>query len=649
MTAPDPPPGPGPEPTEGGSWAAARDVDAACDRFEVEWNAGMKPDRAAFLADASASIRPDLARELEALELALRKRGEPPPGLGPGSVLGEYEILNEIGRGGMGVVYKAQHRRMGRAVALKVLLGASRDAPRRFGREVLAAARLTNPHIIAALDAGEHQGRPYLVLEFVEGVDLARHVKARGPLPVAEAAAVILQAARGLEYAHARGVVHRDVKPSNLLRDAAGTVKLLDLGLARLLDAERPERIDDTTELTLTGSFLGSVDYIAPEQALDSRRADARSDLYSLGCTLHTLLIGRPPYGGATPMERLVAHREAPIPSLRAARPEVPEALDAIFARLVAKKPEDRYPSASALIGDLGSEIGPAPKRRAVILAAGSAATLGLLAWAAWMFAPRRPPPDRPQAPPIDPSRRLALFTLQRHGALRVVGIDADITALADLPPGPLAFVWIDLQRPVDGDPKRYPPVTDADLAAFDGVTKVENLHLGHTSVTDLGLARLSGVDGLTRLYLTDLRGVTDSGLVALERLPRLQQLLLMGTSVSDGAMASIRRMPDLRYLNLTRTGVTDAGLTGLSEMTRLEGLDLEGTAVTDAGIATLSRLVNLTRLNLAHTAMSDQGLAALDGLVNLTDLIATGTRVTEDGAKRFRESHSACKVAIGP
>ncbi|HVK11717.1 MAG TPA: serine/threonine-protein kinase [Gemmataceae bacterium] len=265
--------------------------------------------------------------------------------------IGNYEILDRLGAGGMGTVFKARHRRMKRVVALKVLskeVAATELFLQRFQREVEVIARLTHPNIVMAFDADEAEAGPFLVMEFVNGRDLASEVQSNGPLPVADAVDRIIQAARGLEYAHEKGIIHRDIKPHNLMRDADGTVKVADLGLARIGGPS-----SGVSSLTQAGSIFGTVDYMSPEQAIDSGSVDARADIYSLGCSLYFLLTGQPPYGGGTLMAQMLKHRDAPIPSLRAARPDVSADLDAVFARMVAKSPKDRPASMAEVVREL--------------------------------------------------------------------------------------------------------------------------------------------------------------------------------------------------------------------------------------------------------------------------------------------------------
>lgn len=279
-----------------------------------------------------------------------------------GLVVGNYVVLDKLGKGGMGAVYKAQHKRMKRIVALKMLPSSatkSSDSVKRFQREVEAAAKLTHPNIVTAHDADEAKGVHFLVMEYVEGQDLHVLVKEHGTLSVPRAVDYMVQAARGLEYAHSQGVIHRDIKPHNLLLDKTGTVKILDMGLARIEEAVGSSDATANEGLTQSGQVMGTLDYMPPEQALDTSTVDVRADIYSLGCTLHYLLIGRPPYSGDTVGKKIVAHRENPIPSLGELRGDVPQQLDAVFQKMLAKKPEDRQQSMAEVIARLQACVLP--------------------------------------------------------------------------------------------------------------------------------------------------------------------------------------------------------------------------------------------------------------------------------------------------
>src|SRR5260370_1398370 len=254
----------------------------------------------------------------------------------------------------MGIVYKARQLRRDRLVAVKVInlsLAGESDMVARFRREQFLATRLTHPNLVAAYDAGQVAGLPYLVMEFVEGVDLDQLIEARGSLPVPEGGEVARQAAVGLEHIHEHGLVHRDVKPSNLMLTPSGQVKVLDLGLARLLN----ESVEGG-QITSRGQFLGTIDYVAPEQCEDSHGVDIRADIYSLGCTLYHLLAGHPPFAAprySSVFQKLKAHAEALVPPMREHRPDVPEALASALERMLAKDRKDRFASPADVVATL--------------------------------------------------------------------------------------------------------------------------------------------------------------------------------------------------------------------------------------------------------------------------------------------------------
>ncbi|QJW97716.1 protein kinase domain-containing protein [Frigoriglobus tundricola] len=268
-----------------------------------------------------------------------------------------YQVLERIGEGGMGVVYRAEHRVMGRVVALKVLgseVTRNPTAVDRFRREVRLAARLHHAHIVTAFDADEAGGLHFLVMEFVDGVSLEKRVRDRGPLPVGLACEYVRQAAVGLQHAHDKGMVHRDIKPHNLMLAASGEIKILDFGLACVAPADGPDPASVTAQvLTRPQTLLGTPDFLSPEQARSTVGVDGRSDIYSLGCTLYFLLTGRPPFDGVGPFAKMIAHVKEPVPDLTAVRPDAPAALADVLRTMMAKAPEDRYQTPDEVIAAL--------------------------------------------------------------------------------------------------------------------------------------------------------------------------------------------------------------------------------------------------------------------------------------------------------
>ncbi len=266
-------------------------------------------------------------------------------------LIGNYLVLSRLGEGGMGTVYKAFHRRMQRLVAIKVIKKdvATRDFISRFRREIQMLARLNHPNMVIAYDSDQCLMGEFLVMEYVEGTDLAEVLKRSGTLSLAEAISAVRQAALALDYAHRQGIVHRDIKPANLLRDVSGCIKVVDLGLARLAEWEGAKGF----ELTQMGAVTGTVDYMSPEQAETPLSVDLRSDVYSLGCTMFYLLTGGPVFTKSSLVARVMAHRNDPPPKLNFVRKDVPQGLDAIFQKMVAKAPNDRFSSMQEVVDSL--------------------------------------------------------------------------------------------------------------------------------------------------------------------------------------------------------------------------------------------------------------------------------------------------------
>jgi serine/threonine protein kinase/ActR/RegA family two-component response regulator len=269
--------------------------------------------------------------------------------------IGQYRLLEKLPKqGGMGTMYKALHVLLMKVVALKVLPAdrmTNEVAIARFRREMKAVGRLEHPNIVQARDAGEVAGNHYLVMEFIEGIDLSSLLLQHGPVSIPDACEMIRQAAVGLQHAFEQGLVHRDLKPSNLMLAQNGIVKILDMGLARLCDES-----SSGNPLTEPGQFIGTADYTSPEQAFGPHPVDIRADLYSLGCTLYHMMSGRAPFGApeyASPMTKLLAHAHTSAISIRELRPEIPQDLAAIIVCLMAKNPDDRFDEPSRLVSAL--------------------------------------------------------------------------------------------------------------------------------------------------------------------------------------------------------------------------------------------------------------------------------------------------------
>lgn len=278
---------------------------------------------------------------------------EPPARQGACPIrIGKYQILAHIASGGMGSVYRATDTDSGREIALKILAPTPETHVRdieRFRREAARAAKLDHENVVKLYDSGEFENLHFLALEFVDGVDLKDYVARKGKVRPEKARRLILQAANALGHVHEHGIIHRDIKPSNFLlmrRNGKKVVKLTDLGLSRETD-------DDECRLTRANHTLGTIDYMAPEQARDSSSADIRSDIYSLGCTLYHLLAGHPPFPDGGPAERIYKHCEVQPTDIRKLTPSVPDGFAHILSKMLAKNPGRRYQTTRELIADL--------------------------------------------------------------------------------------------------------------------------------------------------------------------------------------------------------------------------------------------------------------------------------------------------------
>lgn len=302
---------------------------------------GLSEDRIVGLARQAAKELPATAMMLDIPDIPPELVDHP-----------RYKVLSRLGFGGMGIVYKAEQRAMGRIVAIKIIARrytSNPEAVERFRREVRAAGKLNHPNIVTAHDADEANGLHFLVMEFVEGISLDRVVQKRGPLAVATACQCIRQAAQGLQHAFEKGMVHRDIKPHNLMVTRKGQIKVLDFGLARVVAEADPPPLPGSSDpragmVTSASLVMGTPDYLAPEQARNSHEVDIRADIYALGCVFYFLLTGRPPYAGfELALDKMLAHVQGDPEPIRKLRPEVPTDVADILARMLAKNRGARF------------------------------------------------------------------------------------------------------------------------------------------------------------------------------------------------------------------------------------------------------------------------------------------------------------------
>ncbi len=332
-------------------------------RFLTEGSLGSGPERTAeSIADRMVAHR--LVNRWQADNLLQGKY--------KGFTLGKYMLLGHLGTGGMSSVYLAEHPVMERLVAIKVLPRKYIENPNyldRFRREARAVAALDHPNIVRAFDIDQDGDTHYIVMEYVDGRDLQQTVRQEGPLDPHQAADYIAQAAMGLQHAHEAGLIHRDVKPANCLVDKRGVVKLLDLGLAKFSEDNRPglsEIYDD--------SVVGTADYLAPEQAVNSQLVDSRADIYSLGCTLYFLLTGQPPFPEGSIATRLLKHQTAEPTSITKLRSDVPFFLVDLCRRMMIKSRDERIQTTAQVSEELSQWLASRGKQSSYLRSQGSAA-----------------------------------------------------------------------------------------------------------------------------------------------------------------------------------------------------------------------------------------------------------------------------------
>ncbi|MGE5190908.1 MAG: protein kinase domain-containing protein [Deltaproteobacteria bacterium] len=602
--------------------------------------------------------------------------------------MGRYKLLDLIGQGGMGAVFKAMLPAVGRIVALKVMNRQHlkrRKSVTRFLREIRSAAAVDHPNIVRALDADVDRDNYFLVMEYVPGRNLKSWIRSEKALPIGWSCECIRQAALGLEHAFEQGMVHRDIKPSNLLvtEDEHGglpLVKILDLGLARFAS-----ETEDEGDVTRSGQVLGTPDYIAPEQARNTKAADIRADIFSLGCTLFELLTGRLPFPGYTAMEKLMARASQDAFRVRQYRPDVPAELDEIVSKMLARDPRMRYttpvevaqalaPFATGTAGSVPAPAAAVPSRAGLSTAGPPAVTFASLdartdaslqGFPAELHELTAAKPARPAAlPPSGVWRnRRTRIAAAAMGVMLILGLvwsvlpgrkgsSPDGTAHQTHPSkkhhkersGDDDTRAGDSESHEPSDPERETAEWVLERGGAVLVTAVTRhgsrpKKTETTGTPDPRVADRQAIHDAAELpagafHLTgvELHGnirLNQSDIARLAKLPRLESLNLSDTRFTDSDIASLKSTTSLIHLDLQDTPLSDTGLVPLKNLPDLRSLQLSRTRITGAALEELASLGNLKELHLEGTPVHDRDLKHLQDLPQLETLSLARTEVT--------------------
>lgn len=475
---------------------------------------------------------------------------------------GRYRVLEPIGHGSMGAVYLAHDSELDRKIALKIPRFSDPDSEEeiaRFYREARAAATLRHPNICQVFDIGEIDGRHFIAMEFISGNPLSVFIAQPKFQPVRKIAATIRKVAKGLQEAHDKGLVHRDLKPDNIMIDERGEPTIMDFGLVRLMN--------DDDRITTSGAIVGSPAYMSPEQVSGTAEdVGPPSDVFSLGTITYELLTRRRPFRGSlSAIFEQISQSDPLAPSKL--RSDIDRDFESICLRMMARDLSDRYASMKEVADALSDYL----KDSSTSAISGNSAV---------PVVPRVSQPATKGGSDEDAAR----WILEIGGVLKVATADSKSITVPDvnsLPAAPFHVVDVALVK--------NESVTDEGLAHLSGLKHLLVLRLSETGITDNGLPCLSGLAGLPVLDLSYTK-VTDAGLKHLKGLKGLKQLDLANTKITDAGLSYVRKLSELQFLGLYATGVTDAGIKTLSSLKNLQFLGLYGTKVTDVGVAKLKK-----------------------------------------------------------
>jgi len=544
--------------------------------------------------------------------------------------IGSYVILEKLGEGGMGSVFKAVHELMRRTVAIKTIRRTIVDscAIERFQQEIEALGRLNHRNVVRAEHAGEAKGTWFLVMEFVPGADLAEIAQRLGPLRTADACEVVRQTALGLQYIHECGLIHRDIKPSNLMLTADGTVRILDLGLARFQSSELNDR-----RLTAAGQILGTVDYMAPEQAAGATEVDIRADIYSLGCLLFRLLTGHPPYHGPHyrgKLERVLAHINDRFPEIQKQRLDLPEPLISLLQKMVEKSPYCRFQRPADVEKALRAFCNDAKLSTLLELKLGSPiakcsdqmpGTTVDVSIASQTLS-RRPEPGSFVS--RFAYKQIAVSILAAVGlictGLLISRIRSDVTA----PKGDTFESFQSSVTPLETGKEAERPLSGNPNLLGDGIRSSATTPATREPLDDI-VERLKSVGARVTSresnYTIDVRNsahFTDEHIRLVVQCPNVVDLTMEHVEISDEGLKWLRSLTQLTRLILNENSITGTGIEELADSPiseTLVSLGLRRTSISDKDVHFLLQFSRLDRLDLSETAITDESLETLKKL----------------------------------
>lgn len=594
---------------------------------------------------------------------------DPPKKEGALGSLLKYDILGVRGVGGMGIVLQGYDRQLHRVVAIKLMskrLTPSEKSLRRFEREAILAASISHPNVVTILSVESHRGLPFIVMEYVEGESLQQRLTNRGRLPVADAVRMTAQIASGLAAAHARGVIHRDIKPGNImLENGIERVKITDFGLARVAL--------DNSDLTSLGEAIGTPSYMSPEQ-IDGHELSTATDIFSLGCVVYAMFTTKSPFSGGRAIKVAQRITNASPPPLNEIDPEIPREFVQLVGRMLEKNPKDRTLTAAEIVSQLNSLLmtlnqatsgslpvtsstspsRPYAKRLLIggVLLAGLVIAgiysqyQGLVKKSAEIEAASVNPARETELVPSIPARPVN-FVSEREIAESLLNLGGSL--VVSFPMGELK-VWNSSQLPDDDfvvtevDLQGNHNLTAADIAGIANLSRVKRLQFHDSSISNDDLKHIAEMTQLRYLGLGETE-VTDPGLIHLERLTQLERLNLQATQVSSVGIKHLVGLKSINSLYLNDTLVDDLGLAELTALTGLRRLELCRTKISETSLSSILEMKGLIDLQIAETSLAGSILEKLEGLPELQTLNLKGLTISKEAIAHLRMALPNCEI----